>query len=146
MWSLCAESLLPVQGCSTCEREQCDFTVGFGGSPDETSETTLDAIIIEGVRLSIFEFDGCCSSAPFGLDTNCGSIFHRLADMQTHMEVGAVCDLRSIRDAISTARLVMQHTTHTTLVGLQASAFALEMGMKLSNLSTPASSKSYYKW
>lgn len=62
------------------------------------------------------------------------------------MQVGAVCDLRHIRDAVSTAQLVMQYTTHTALVGLQASAFALEMGMKLSNLSTPASSEAYYKW
>ena len=39
-----------VQGCSTCEVEQCDFTVGFGGSPDEDGETTLDAMIMSGVR------------------------------------------------------------------------------------------------
>ena len=41
---------LSVQGCSTCEAEQCDFTVGFGGSPDEDGETTLDAMIMSGVR------------------------------------------------------------------------------------------------
>lgn len=28
-------------GCSECERLQCDGTVGFGGSPDESGETTL---------------------------------------------------------------------------------------------------------
>lgn len=67
-------------------------------------------------------------------------------DVQTSMQVGAVCDLRHIRNAVSTARLVMQHTLHTTLVGLQASAFALEMGMKLSNLSTQASSDAFYEW
>lgn len=36
------------QGCSTCETLQCDGTVGFGGSPDENGETTLDAMIMDG--------------------------------------------------------------------------------------------------
>lgn len=37
-----------VEGCSVCEREQCDGTVGYGGSPDENGETTLDAMIMDG--------------------------------------------------------------------------------------------------
>lgn len=36
------------RGCAVCEREQCDGTVGFGGSPDEFGETTLDAMIMDG--------------------------------------------------------------------------------------------------
>ncbi|XP_071502705.1 N(4)-(Beta-N-acetylglucosaminyl)-L-asparaginase-like [Diadema antillarum] len=36
------------QGCSVCEVEQCDGTVGYGGSPDESGETTLDAMIMDG--------------------------------------------------------------------------------------------------
>ncbi len=35
-------------GCTTCERLQCDGTVGFGGNPDEHGETTLDAMIMDG--------------------------------------------------------------------------------------------------
>jgi len=35
-------------GCMQCEIEQCDGTVGYGGSPDETGETTLDAMIMDG--------------------------------------------------------------------------------------------------
>ncbi len=35
------------------------------------------------------------------------------------MEVGAVSSLRHVRHAISTARLVMERTTHTMLAGLQ---------------------------
>ena len=38
-----------MQGCSTCENMQCDLTVGFGGSPDEQGQTTLDALIMDGV-------------------------------------------------------------------------------------------------
>lgn len=35
-------------GCSTCEVQRCDGTVGWGGSPDEDGETTLDAMIMDG--------------------------------------------------------------------------------------------------
>ncbi|AEO68327.1 uncharacterized protein THITE_2151024 [Thermothielavioides terrestris NRRL 8126] len=38
-------------GCATCERAQCDGTVGFGGSPDEACETTLDALIMDGTSM-----------------------------------------------------------------------------------------------
>ncbi|KAL1612761.1 hypothetical protein SLS60_000990 [Paraconiothyrium brasiliense] len=38
-------------GCSTCERNQCDGSVGFGGSPDENCETTLDAMIMDGTTM-----------------------------------------------------------------------------------------------
>ncbi|ETN83483.1 asparaginase [Necator americanus] len=37
-----------VEGLSTCERLQCDTTVGYDGSPDENGETTLDALIVDG--------------------------------------------------------------------------------------------------
>lgn len=36
------------QGCSKCEDLQCDGTVGYGGSPDENGETTLEAMIMDG--------------------------------------------------------------------------------------------------
>ncbi|KAJ6644388.1 putative N(4)-(beta-N-acetylglucosaminyl)-L-asparaginase [Pseudolycoriella hygida] len=42
-----------VEGCSVCEREQCDTTVGYGGSPDENGETTLDAMIMDGATMNI---------------------------------------------------------------------------------------------
>lgn len=38
-------------GCTTCERDQCDGTVGYGGSPDENCETTLDAMIMDGTNM-----------------------------------------------------------------------------------------------
>jgi N4-(beta-N-acetylglucosaminyl)-L-asparaginase len=36
------------RGCTACEIDQCDGTVGYGGSPDENGETTLDAMIMDG--------------------------------------------------------------------------------------------------
>ncbi|PTB65570.1 asparaginase-like protein [Trichoderma citrinoviride] len=39
-------------GCQACQVNQCDTTVGFGGSPDESCETTLDALIIDGQTLN----------------------------------------------------------------------------------------------
>ncbi|KAL6798131.1 nucleophile aminohydrolase [Trichoderma sp. SZMC 28012] len=39
-------------GCQACQTNQCDNTVGFGGSPDESCETTLDALIMDGQTLN----------------------------------------------------------------------------------------------
>jgi N4-(beta-N-acetylglucosaminyl)-L-asparaginase len=35
-------------GCHECEILRCDGTVGYGGSPDESGSTTLDAMIMDG--------------------------------------------------------------------------------------------------
>ncbi|SPP74021.1 putative N(4)-(beta-N-acetylglucosaminyl)-L-asparaginase GA14866 [Drosophila guanche] len=42
-----------VEGCTKCEKQQCDRTVGFGGSPDELGETTLDAMIMDGSSMDV---------------------------------------------------------------------------------------------
>ncbi|KAL4431064.1 hypothetical protein ABPG75_006320 [Micractinium tetrahymenae] len=36
------------RGCSHAEAQRCDRTVGYGGSPDESGETSLDALIMDG--------------------------------------------------------------------------------------------------
>jgi N4-(beta-N-acetylglucosaminyl)-L-asparaginase len=36
-------------GCHECEVQQCDHSVGFGGSPDEDGEITFDAMIMDRV-------------------------------------------------------------------------------------------------
>ncbi|XP_056455921.1 N(4)-(beta-N-acetylglucosaminyl)-L-asparaginase isoform X1 [Gadus chalcogrammus] len=100
------------RGCRRCELDQCDGSVGFGGSPDETGETSLDALIING-------------------DT---------------MEVGAVADLRRVKNAIGVARAVMERTHHTLLVGESASAFAEDMGFPAEDLTTNTSKSLYTRW
>ncbi|XP_001361573.3 putative N(4)-(beta-N-acetylglucosaminyl)-L-asparaginase GA14866 [Drosophila pseudoobscura] len=42
-----------VEGCTRCEQQQCDRTVGYGGSPDELGETTLDAMIMDGSSMDV---------------------------------------------------------------------------------------------
>ncbi|XP_061582167.1 N(4)-(beta-N-acetylglucosaminyl)-L-asparaginase isoform X2 [Cololabis saira] len=100
------------EGCSRCEAEQCDGSVGFGGSPDESGETTLDAMIMNG----------------------------------NSMEVGAVADLRRVKNAIAVARAVMEHTEHTLLVGESASVFAENMGFVAEDLTTNTSLNIFSQW
>lgn len=42
-----------VAGCSACERLQCDGTVGFGGSPDDQGNTSLDALLMDGDSMDV---------------------------------------------------------------------------------------------
>ncbi|KLP06889.1 Uncharacterized protein Y057_4444 [Fusarium fujikuroi] len=99
-------------GGTTCENKQCDGSVGFGGSPDENCETTLDAMIMDG-----------------------GS-----------MNSGAVAALRRVKSAISVARHVLDHTTHSLIVGDQATEFAIQNGFKTTSLSTKNSDKLCKDW
>lgn len=41
------------EGCSVCEVEQCDGSVGYGGSPSEEGETTLDGMIMDGKTMNV---------------------------------------------------------------------------------------------
>lgn len=63
------------------------------------------------------------------------------------MEVGAVAAMRYVSDGIKAARLVMQHTKHTMLVGEQASIFATSMGLPgPTNLSSKESIGKWINW
>lgn len=120
VWHISRESAACSQGCSTCENMQCDLTVGFGGSPDEQGQTTLDALIMDGVRIGLQHAYKLPHPATphqhllYLLTTCC-------PNLQTGMNVGAVTDLQYINSAISTARKVMIHSLHTSLGGLQVS-------------------------
>ncbi|XP_012439118.1 probable isoaspartyl peptidase/L-asparaginase 3 isoform X2 [Gossypium raimondii] len=63
------------------------------------------------------------------------------------MEVGAVASMRYVKDGIKAARLVMQHTKHTMLVGERASIFAISMGLPgPTNLSSSESMEKWTRW
>jgi len=42
-----------VAAATRCEVDQCDGTVGYGGSPDENGETTLDAMVMDGASMKV---------------------------------------------------------------------------------------------
>ncbi|XP_065579870.1 N(4)-(Beta-N-acetylglucosaminyl)-L-asparaginase-like isoform X2 [Artemia franciscana] len=100
------------RGCSKAEEMQVDGTVGWGGSPDENGESTLDALIMDG---------------------------------PTH-DVGAVANLHRIKNAISVARKVLEHTRHSFLVGESATDFAKQMGFKEENISSANSINMWQIW
>lgn len=60
--------------------------------------------------------------------------------------VGAVAALEDVVHAISVARLVMEKTPHTLLVGEGATRFALDQGMERTNLLTPEAEKAWREW
>lgn len=63
------------------------------------------------------------------------------------MEVGAVAAMRYVSDGIRAARLVMQHTKHTLLVGERASIFAISMGLPgPTNLRSEESIDKWINW
>ncbi|XP_075742571.1 N(4)-(Beta-N-acetylglucosaminyl)-L-asparaginase isoform X3 [Rhipicephalus microplus] len=118
------------QGCSQCEKDQCDGTVGYGGSPDEDGETTLDALIIDGTKICGLQLDK-------GPETN---------NTSPSYSMGAVGDLRRVKHAISVARAVMERSTHTFLVGEKATQFAVEMGFQEESLTTNHSKQMWTEW
>jgi N4-(beta-N-acetylglucosaminyl)-L-asparaginase len=38
-------------GCTACEENQCDGSVGYGNHPDTSGHTTLDALIMDGTTM-----------------------------------------------------------------------------------------------
>ena len=99
-------------GCTTCEEEQCDTSVGYGNHPDSAGGVTLDAMIMDGQTFN----------------------------------VGSVAFLSKYRKAASIARLVMEHTSHTLLVGEGAEAFAHMMGVEAESTVTNQSLQEYQSW
>jgi N4-(beta-N-acetylglucosaminyl)-L-asparaginase len=59
------------------------------------------------------------------------------------MDAGAVAYLKDVCNAISAARLVMEHTQHTILAGGAATQFAQQMGLPLQTLNTQRSTQAW---
>lgn len=95
----------------------CDFqlilgTVGFGGSPDEQGNVSLDAMIMNGRT----------------------------------REVGAVANLKNIREAISVARKISEKTYHSMIVGDDAVEFAKKVGFVENSTRTARSDQIWRNW
>ena len=61
-------------------------------------------------------------------------------------DVGAVAFLSKYRSAARVARLVMEHTSHSLLVGEGAQAFAHMMGVPQQSTVTNSSMEEYHEW
>merc|ERR1719273_2414991 len=61
------------------------------------------------------------------------------------LNVGGVAGMRRIKEAISVARLVLEHTGHNILSGDLATAFAKEFGKKTEQDLSGDFSKEYHK-
>lgn len=62
------------------------------------------------------------------------------------LNMGAVADLREIKDVIKVAKHVLLHTRHSMLAGNQATEFAQKMGFKRESLVSKHSKKQYFDW
>lgn len=62
------------------------------------------------------------------------------------MNVGAVVAMRYVKNAISVARVVLEHTSHSILAGEKATNFAKQMGFKEETLATNKSIDIWHKW
>jgi len=62
------------------------------------------------------------------------------------MDVGGVGGLRNVKNAISVARKVLEHTKHSLLVGSLATDFAVNMGFKQESLQTNESKEMWTQW
>ena len=115
-------------GCRTCEEEQCDASVGWGNHPDETGETTLDALIMDGRTMSV----GAVSKYILGTLENDSSLVY--------------FSLHRVKNAVGVARAVLQYSKHSLLVGESATKFALDMGFKEEDLHSNASISLWNSW
>lgn len=62
------------------------------------------------------------------------------------MDVGGVGGLRNVKNAISVARKVLEHTKHSLLGGNLATDFAVNMGFKKESLQTNESKEMWMQW
>lgn len=62
------------------------------------------------------------------------------------LNMGAVADLREVKDAIKVAKHVLLYTKHSFLAGNQATEFAVMMGFVRESLVSKHSKKQYFDW
>lgn len=112
---------------------------GAGGS-------AVDAVVAGCSACEVLRCDG--TVGPGGSpDENGETTLDALIMNGTTMEIGAVAAMRYVKDGIKAAKLVMEHTDHTLLVGEKATAFAISMGLAgPTNLSSPESIEKWTNW
>jgi N4-(beta-N-acetylglucosaminyl)-L-asparaginase len=108
--------------------------------------TALDAVVLGA---AVAEYDPAIESVGRGAHPDAEgevTLDALLMDGDT-ANIGAVGALRSVASAAAAARLVLEHTTHSLLVGRQASDFAAAFGgLDLESLSSQSSDETYARW
>ncbi|XP_055333511.1 N(4)-(Beta-N-acetylglucosaminyl)-L-asparaginase-like isoform X1 [Paramacrobiotus metropolitanus] len=107
--------------------------------------TVLDAVEKGCKQCEIDQCDGSVGYGNHPDETGEVTLDAMIMDGKT-MDVGAVGCLRRIKDAVSVARAVLERTTHTLLVGEDATKFAVSMGFEEQNLNTSNSDSIWEKW
>lgn len=110
-----------------------------------------DATALDGVQAacSACEHLGCGTTVGAGgsPDEACETTLDALImDGTGSMRSGAVAGLRRVRDAVAVARYVLEHTTHSMLVGDLATRFAVENGFVEENLTSATSAAACRSW
>lgn len=122
------------------EATQAAWNVGEGGG------RALDAVHAACRSCEVAQCDGTVGYGGSPDEEGSTSLDAMIMDGDT-MEVGAVANVRRVKEAITAAKLVMHHSKHTMLAGDQASEFAQAMGLRiLPNLTTPDSLRMYRSW
>jgi N4-(beta-N-acetylglucosaminyl)-L-asparaginase len=128
-----------VAGASVAELDASIDSVGGGAHPDAAGEPTLDAAVM------------CGRSARVGAVGQLRGVQHAaLAGAYTlrHREI-RFCVLTSslLAHSLPAARLVLEHTTHSLLVGDAATQFASQFGsLERVSLQSAASNASWEAW
>ncbi|KAK3144067.1 hypothetical protein QOZ80_4AG0308400 [Eleusine coracana subsp. coracana] len=108
--------------------------------------SAVDAVVAGCSACEVLRCDG--TVGPGGSpDENGETTLDALIMNGATMEIGAVAAMRYVKDGIKAAKLVMQHSKHTLLVGEKATSFAISMGLPgPTNLSSPESIEKWTNW
>ncbi|CAN6268785.1 unnamed protein product [Urochloa humidicola] len=108
--------------------------------------SAVDAVVAGCSACEVLRCDG--TVGPGGSpDENGETTLDALIMNGATMEIGAVAAMRYVKDGIKAAKLVMEHSLHTLLVGEKATAFAISMGLPgPTNLSSPESLEKWANW
>uniref|UniRef100_A0A0D9W7V6 beta-aspartyl-peptidase n=1 Tax=Leersia perrieri TaxID=77586 RepID=A0A0D9W7V6_9ORYZ len=115
-------------------------------SPSGAGGSAVDAVVAGCSACEMLRCDG--TVGPGGSpDENGETTLDALIMNGTTMEIGAVAAMRYVKDGIKAAKLVMDHTEHTLLVGEKATSFAISMGLAgPADLSSPESIEKWTIW
>jgi isoaspartyl peptidase/L-asparaginase-like protein (Ntn-hydrolase superfamily) len=105
-----------------------DAILGAGAQALRGGATALDVV---EVAVRAMEDSGCLNAGRGSTRNRAGEVQMDAAIMDGRTSLaGAVAAVRSVRNPVSAARLVMERSAHVLLVGPEAERFAVELGVE----------------